>query len=242
MSLVSYRLDQSIATITLDDGKANALSPAMQAQIHGALDQAAADRAVVVLTGRTGMWSGGFDLGVLRGGGEAALGMVRGGFVLAERLLAFPRPVIVACSGHAVAMAAFLLLSADYRIGAAGPYKITANEVAIGLAMPRAAIEICRQRLAPAHLHRALVLAEVYAPDDAAIAAGWLDRTVAPAELADAARAAAARLAQLDAAAHTATKLRVQDATLRALRGALDGDDLLLPLPTAGRPSGSPAA
>jgi enoyl-CoA hydratase len=227
MSLVSYRLDQSIATITVDDGKVNALSPAMQAQIHGALDRATADRAVVVLTGRTGVWSGGFDLAVLRSGGEAALGMVRGGFALAERLLAFPRPVVVACTGHAVAMGAFLLLSADYRIGATGPYKITANEVAIGLAMPQAAIEICRQRLSPAHLHRALVLAEVYAPDDA-VAGGWLDRTVPPAELADAARAAAARFAQLDTAALTATKLRVKDGTLRALRASLDGDDLLL--------------
>ncbi|HEY6177650.1 MAG TPA: crotonase/enoyl-CoA hydratase family protein, partial [Kofleriaceae bacterium] len=148
--LVSYRLEQSIATITLDDGKVNALSPAMQSQINGALDQAVADRATVVLTGRPGVWTAGFDLGVLRAGGPAGLGMVRSGFALAERLLTFPHPVVVACGGHAVAMGVFLLLSADYRIGAAGPFRITANEVAIGLTMPRAAIAICRQRLAPA--------------------------------------------------------------------------------------------
>src|SRR5262245_27071908 len=115
--LVSYRLEQSIATITLDDGKVNALSPAMQSQINRALDQAVGDRATVVLTGRPGVWSAGFDLGVLRSGGPAALDMVRSGFALAERLLAFPQPVVIACSGHAVAMGLFLLLSGDYRIG-----------------------------------------------------------------------------------------------------------------------------
>jgi enoyl-CoA hydratase len=173
------------------------------------------------------VWSAGFDLGVLRAGGPPALGMVRGGFVLAERLLAFPRPVVVACSGHAVAMGVFLLLSADYRIGAAGPFRITTNEVAIGMTMPRAAIEITRQRLTPAHLHRALVLAEVFAPDDA-VAAGLLDRVVPAGELAEAARSTAARLAQLDAGAHAQTKLRTREATLQALRAALDADDLLL--------------
>jgi enoyl-CoA hydratase len=124
-------------------------------------------------------------------------------------------------------MGVFLLLSADYRIGAAGPYRITANEVAIGITMPRAAIELTRQRLTPAHFHRALVLADVYAPDEA-VTAGFFDRVVPTGELADAARTAATRLAQLDAAAHAATKLRTRDATLQALRAALDGDDLEL--------------
>jgi enoyl-CoA hydratase len=223
MELVSYRLDQSIATITLDDGKVNALSPTMMAQITAALARAEADRATVVLTGRQGILSGGFDLKVLRGGGAEAPAMVRSGFELAERIMAFPRPVVVACSGHAIAMAVFLLLSADYRIGAAGPYRLTANEVAIGLVMPHAAIAITRQRLPPAHVHRALVLAEVYSPDDA-VTAGILDRVVPAAELADAARATATALTALNMHAHAATKLRTREATLRALRAALESD------------------
>lgn len=227
MDLVSYRLEQSIATITLDDGKVNALSPAMQAQIHGALDRAEADRAVVVLTGRTGVWTAGFDLSVLRAGGPDALNMVRGGFVLAERLMTFPRPTIIACSGHAIAMGLFLLLSADYRIAAAGSFKLTANEVAIGMTLPRVAIALCRQRLSPAHLHRALTLAEVYAPEDA-VAGGFVDRVVPAGELAEAARQAALRLAALDRTAHAATKLRVQEPTLAAMRAALVDDDLVL--------------
>jgi len=219
---VSYRLDQSIATITLDDGKVNALSPGMLSEINRALDQAEADRAIVVLTGRQGVWSAGFDLALLRTGGDDADGMVRAGFDLTERLLAFPRPVVIACTGHAIAMGVFLLLSGDYRIAAAGPYKIVANEVSIGFVIPHAAIEICRHRLAPAHFHRAVALAEVFAPDDAVIA-GFLDRVVPASELGEAARAAATRFASLNMAAHAATKLRAREPALRALRAAIEG-------------------
>ena len=149
-ALVSYQLDDSVATITMDDGKVNVLSLSMLTELDVAFGRAAADRAVVVLTGREGVFSAGFDLPVLRAGGTEAADLLRAGFDLAARLLAFPTPIVVACSGHAVAMGAFLVLSGDYRIGARGPFKITANEVAIGITMPRAAVEICRQRLTPA--------------------------------------------------------------------------------------------
>jgi enoyl-CoA hydratase len=221
--LVSYQLQDSVAVVTLDDGKVNALSRQMLTDIDGALDRAVADGAIVVLTGRPGVFSAGFDLRVLRAGGEEALAMVRAGFELAARVLSFPRPVVIACNGHAIAMGAFLLLSGDYRVGAAGPGKITANEVAIGLTMPRPAVEICRQRLAPAHFNRAVVNAEVYAPD-AAVDAGFLDRVVDKAQLAEAARDAARQLRALDVAAHAATKLRARDKTLAAVRAAIDLD------------------
>src|SRR5580693_1234203 len=133
-TLLTSRLDNSIATITLDDGKVNVLSPDMLDQVNTALDEAA-DAAVVVLTGRPGVFSAGFDLRVLQARDEAADRMIRGGFELAARLLTFPAPVLIACTGHAIAMGSFLLLSADYRIGAEGAYKITANEVAIGMSI-----------------------------------------------------------------------------------------------------------
>jgi enoyl-CoA hydratase len=223
-ALVRYRLDDPVATITMDDGKVNVLSPAMLAELGAALDRATADRAVVVLTGRAGVFSAGFDLAVLRAGGAASADLLRAGFDLAARLLAFPTPVLVSCPGHAVAMGVFLVLSGDYRIGARGPYKLTANEVAIGMTMPRAAVEICRQRLTPACFSRAICLAEVFSPDDA-VPAGFLDRVVPAAELAEAAAAAAAGLASLDLDAHAATKLRARQLTLTALREAIDTDD-----------------
>src|SRR5579863_9524832 len=221
--MVTYHCDDAIAAITIDDGKVNALSLAVLAELDAALDQAERDGAVVVLAGRDGVFSAGFDLPVLRAGGPDALAMLRAGFELAARLLAFPRPVVIACTGHAVAMGVFLLLCGDYRVGAAGPYKITANEVAIGLTMPRPAVEICRQRLAPAHFNRAVVNAEVYSPDVAAVA-GFLDRVVGEAQLAGAARDVARQLRALDRPAHAATKLRARDTTLTAVRAAIDLD------------------
>jgi enoyl-CoA hydratase len=205
----------------LDDGKVNALSLAMLGEINAALDRAEAEKAVVVLGGRPGVFSAGFDLKVLREGGDAAGSMLRAGFELAERILSFPAPVVIACSGHAIAMGAFLVLSGDYRIGAAGPYKITANEVAIGLTLPLAAVEICRQRLSPAYFSRVTIISEVFAPADA-VAAGFLDRVVEGAELDQAARSAAGQLGQLDIAAHSATKLRARKASLEALHEAIE--------------------
>jgi enoyl-CoA hydratase len=236
-ALATYRLTDSVATITMDDGKVNALSLAMLTELGTALDRAAADRAVVVLAGREGVFSAGLSLPVLRAGGAAAVDLLQAGFDLAARLLTFPTPVVVACPGHAVAMGVFLLLSGDYRIGARGPYKLTANEVAIGMTMPRAAVEICRQRLTPACFNRAVLIAEVFAPDDA-VAAGFLDRVVPPAELAEAAAAAAAELARLDLEAHAATKLRARRLAISALAEAIDADDTayragLVPQPAA---------
>ena len=223
-TLVSYQLEDRVATLRMDDGKVNALSPAMLADLNDALDRAEADRAVVVLTGREGVFSAGFDLRVLRSGNAAdAAGMVRGGFELAERMLAFPTPLLIACTGHAIAMGSFLLLSGDLRIGAAGPFRIRANEVAIGLIVPQAAIEICRQRLAPAQLSRALVLSDTFDREQA-VAAGFLDRVVPAAELQDAARTAAGQCANLDMNAHAATKRRIRAGALAAIRAAIEAD------------------
>lgn len=222
--LVSYDHQGAVAAITMDDGKVNALSRPMLAELDAALDRAAADRAVVVLGGRAGVFSAGFDLSVLRAGGTDALAMVRAGFELAARLLSFPMPVVVACTGHAVAMGLFLLESGDYRIGTAGAYKLMANEVALGLTMPRAAVEILRQRLTPAHLDRAVMLAEPFTPDSSAVAAGLLDRVVDAAELWTVARATATLLAALDMRAHAESKLRVRAAALSAIRAAIDAD------------------
>ena len=108
--------------------------------------------------------------------------MLLGGFELAERLLGFPRPVVMACTGHALAMGSFLLCAGDYRVGAAGDFKLQANEVAIGLTMPLPAVAILRYRLAPSAFDRAVGLAEVCHPADA-VAAGWLDRVVDPDEV-----------------------------------------------------------
>ena len=223
-SLVSYRLDDGVATITMDDGKVNVLSLAMFEAVNRALDQAETDAAAVVLAGRPNVFSAGFDLRVLMAGGPDAARLILTGFRLGHRLLSFPAPVVAACAGNARAMGVFLLLASDYRLGAVGDYTLQANEVAIGITMPYFAIEICRQRLTPAHFNRAVIHSESYAPD-AGVAAGFLDRLAPAAELADAARATAASLAALNRPAFTATKLRARAASLEAVQAAIAADE-----------------
>jgi enoyl-CoA hydratase len=121
-------------------------------------------------------------------------------------------------------MAAFLLLSGDYRVGALGSYKIGANEVAIGMTMPETAIEICRQRLAPTHFNRAINNAEIFSPEDAVVA-GFLDRVVPPSDLLEFAGEIAAGLTKLNMPAHAASKLRSRRQALTAIHAAIESDD-----------------
>lgn len=225
-TLVSYQLNDTIATITMDDGKVNAMSPQMIAELNAALDRAGDDKAVVVLTGREGVFSAGFDLPTLAGGGEAARNMLIGGFELAERILSFPAPVVVAATGHTLAMGAFIALAADHRIGADGPYKVGTNEVAIGLTMPYFGIEICRQRLANAYFNRAVINAEIFSPVEA-VTAGFLDRVVPVQALQNEAQSTAAKLAKLNRSVYAATKLRAKEHTLKAVRAGIEADDAI---------------
>jgi enoyl-CoA hydratase len=220
--LARYELEKRVATITMDDGKVNALSVAMLQALHTAFDRAERDGAVVVLGGRESYFSVGFDLRVFAAGEPDPLfEMLTLGATLAERILAFPTPVLAACSGHAVGAGSFLLLAADLRIGAEGPFQIALNEVKIGLTMPWFAIELARQRLQPAAFSRAVINAAIYRPDEAA-AAGFLDHVVAAGELRAASLEGAAQLAALDPAAHKATKLRARGSSLVAVRTAID--------------------
>jgi len=220
---VRFQLEGNIARITLDDGNRNVITPPLLRELNDALDRAEKAQAVVVLTGREGVFCAGFDLRILRGGVVDAFQMLIGGFELAERLLSFPTPIVVACNGHAMAMGAFLLLAGDYRIGSKGPFKIVTNEVAIGLTMPSAGIEICRQRLVPAHFVRSVLLAEPYTPETS-VEAGFLDRVVPPGELLREAMEVAGRLVELDRKAHRETKMRARRPMLRALRKAIASD------------------
>lgn len=220
---VTFETEADYSTITLDDGKANVMSPDMLAAINDALDRAEAEEQTVVIAGREGTFSGGFDLGVFEEGLEALLEMLKAGAETAERVLSFPRPVVIACTGHAVAMGLFLVLAGDERIGAAGDFVLQANEVEIGLTLPRFATELFRQRVAPAHFSRATVLAEPYAPEEA-VEAGMLDRAVPAGEVVERARGKAESLARLDLAAHEATKRRVRAEALSRLREGIEAD------------------
>ena len=179
---VHYSLDDGVATIRIDDGKRNALSPDVLNQIYAAFDRAEEDRAIVILSGRESVFSAGFDLKVMKRGGATALRMLKLGYGLTARVLGYPHPVVVACTGHSLAMGVFLMLSADYIIGSRGDFKIAANEVAIGMTMPRVAAAMLKHRLQPAAAQRAITVSHFFDPD-AARQAGFFDELVEPDEL-----------------------------------------------------------
>ena len=214
---VQYSLHDGVATIRIDDGKRNALSLRVLQQIHRAFDRARADRAAVIITGRESVFSAGFDLKVMKRGGIDALRMLRAGYVLPGKVLAHPYPVVAACNGHVMAMGVFLMLSADYSIGSRGDFKIAANEVAIGLTMPRVAVAALRHRLEPSAFQRAVTLSEFF-DVESALAAGFFDELVDPAGLMRCAGSRVAQFRELDQAAHVASKRRIRAAVIRKMR------------------------
>ncbi|MEB0047434.1 MULTISPECIES: crotonase/enoyl-CoA hydratase family protein [unclassified Pseudomonas] len=218
--LISYHLEDGIATLTLSNGKVNAISPDVIAAFNAALDQALTDRAVVIITGQPGILSGGYDLKVMTAGPKEAVALVTAGSTLARRLLSHPFPVVVACPGHAVAKGAFLLLSVDYRIGVEGPFSIGLNEVQIGMTMHHAGIELARDRLSKSALHRSVINGEMFNPKSA-VEAGFLDVVVSAEELHGAALAAARQLKKINMTAHKNTKLKVRKALLEILDNAI---------------------
>ena len=223
-SFVSYDLSGRIARITMDDGKVNVMSPAMLGALHEAFDRAEADRAIVILTGRPGLFSAGFDLNILRTGtAEDHFAMLRRGSELALRILTFPTPVISACTGHALPMGCFLMLASDLRIGVEGPFTMGLNEVAIGLTVPQFAIELARQRLTPAYFNRSITTGQRFPPQEA-MQAGYLDMVVAPDALAASAWAAAEALCAIDIPSHYASKKRARKPAIDAIRAAIDAE------------------
>jgi enoyl-CoA hydratase len=221
--LVTYNLNDGVATVTLANGKVNAISPDVIAGLNRALDQAEQDKAVVILTGQPGILSGGYDLKVMVSSPQAALDLVAAGSTLARRMLAHPYPIIVACPGHAVAKGAFLLLSSDYRIGVDGPFNIGLNEVKIGMTMHQVGIAIARDRLTTPVFQRSVINAEMFNPQGA-LAAGFLDRVVAAEELLVVANEVAQQLKGLNMGAHKKTKLKVRKLLLETLDAAIETD------------------
>jgi len=223
MNSVHYNLDGRVATIRIDDGKRNALSPEVLQQIYAALDRAESDRAIVILSGRESVFSAGFDLNVMKRGGRKAIGMLRSGYALTARVMAYPYPVVAACNGHSFAMGVFLMLSADYVIGSRGDFRISANEVAIGLTMPRVAAAVLKNRLDPAAYQRAVTLSEEFNPESA-LDTGFFDTLVEPGDLMARAEALAEKLETLDARAHAASKRRIRASLIRRIRLSLPLD------------------
>jgi enoyl-CoA hydratase len=221
--VATYQLEGKIAVVTMDDGKANALSDAMIAELLEALARAEKEATAVVLAGRPERFCAGFDLKVMMSGPEAAKGLLTRGSALLMALYGSPLPVVAACTGHALAGGALVLLTADVRIGAAGAFRIGLNEVSIGLPVPILAMELARDRIATLDLGRATLQAQIYAPEDAA-RVGFLDEVVPAGEVLARAKAEAGRLGGLSRLAFHGSKKRLRGRTIDHIRATLEED------------------
>jgi enoyl-CoA hydratase len=222
---VTYRCEAGVAHITMDDGKVNAMSPAMLHDLDAALDRAQSDNAVVVVrSARAGIFSAGFDLKVFASNDPVrSLEMVRAGAELALRLMSFPSPTIGVMEGHAFPMGTFLLLACDVRIGARGRFRMGLNEVAIGISPPRFGIELARSRVHPAWLSRTVTLGEMFEPEDAVIA-GFLDRAVSPEAIEGSLAEVLSALKGVNRSMHASAKLNLRKQAMSAMREAIDED------------------
>ena len=222
---INFSNEGGIATITMDDGKVNVMSRAMLRDLGEAFDRAEKEaKAVILRSGRPGIFSAGFDLKVFAArDAQGSTEMVRTGAELALRLLSFPMPTIGVMAGHAYPMGTFLLLACDLRLAARGPFRMGLNEVAIRITPPTFAIELARSRVHPSWLSRTVTLGEMFEPDEA-LTAGFLDKVVAPEVLEAAAKTSAIELASLDNASHVGAKKRLRAAAMTAVRAAIDAE------------------
>ena len=219
--IATLTTEGDVSIITLNDGKANVFSPEMSSTVSNLLDQVPGDKGSLVITGRPGIFSAGFDLKIISSGNaDAVAAMVKAGFTLLARIYNFPRPVIAACSGHGVALGAFLLCCADYRLGAKGQFIVQANETRNNMSIPTPILEISKSRISKTHWYRAILNAEAY-PVEKAIEPGYLDEVTEPDNLMIRAMEVANDLATLGHPHYKLTKDLDQKETLKRIHDAI---------------------
>ncbi|MFO0684692.1 MAG: crotonase/enoyl-CoA hydratase family protein [Sandaracinus sp.] len=223
MAMVTYEQRGETALVRMDDGKANALGNELMGELDAALDRASREAKAVVLAGRPGRFCAGFDLKAMTAGLDAARAIVSRGAGTLLKLYTHPQPLVIACTGHALAGGALVLLTGDVRIAVRGAFKIGLNEVAIGMPVPVLAMELARDRLEPRFFTRSTLFAEQYDPDGA-LFAGYVDEVVEEAQLLERALAEATRLSALPATAYATTKTIQRERTVEHIQRTLAKD------------------
>ena len=218
---MKYENVENSVTLTFDDGKANVVGPSFLDDINAGLDRAQEEGATaVILRGREGMFSGGFDLKEFEKGAEDGLKMVQRGFELLVRLYSFPLPPVAASTGHGIAMGAFIIMACDWRIGSRGDFKMSLPETRIGMDLPPILVALTTARITPKHLNRVTLLSEVYSPEQA-VDAGFIDELVEVGDLESRSREVAEQLAQLPARQFAKNKVALRADTLEIMKTSL---------------------
>ena len=213
-------IEKEVAVLTFDDGKANAVGHDFIDAMFEGLDKAESDAKAVVIMGKEGLFSAGFDLKEIQKGQKEAEALVNRGAHMLFRLFGFPQPVIAGCTGHAVAMGAFTLLACDTRIGVSGDFKLGLNETAIGMTLPVFGHQLAQNRLSKRHLTAAVIQSQMFSPKEA-IDGGFLDSVVEPTDIKSACMAAAEQLMVLPTETYGQMKRDTRQAELAAIEASL---------------------
>ena len=223
-SPVTIENTENVATVFLDDGKANALGYQVIDALLEAFDEVeASDANALVLAGRPDRFSAGFDLSVMNEGSDAARGMLTKGVDLFLRIYMFSRPVVSACTGHAIAAGSILLLCSDLRVGSEGDFKVGLPEVTIGMALPFFATELARDRLSKRHYTKATALGSMYSPEGA-VDAGFLDEVVDVDEVLSTSLARAEPLKSIGKTQLSLTRSTARGETIKKIEDNLEKD------------------
>ena len=217
---MTYQLNNKVAVAAFDDGKVNAVNEAFIDQLDQYLDDAERDAGALIITGRPGMFSAGFDLKALQGDEQAAARLVQRGMAMLVRLYEYPLPLIAACSGHAIGLGAFILLASDNRIGSTGSYQITLPETALSMPFTPVLLTLINDRVSSSHQTHAALQSNPLSPESA-VTAGFFDLVADPDELLTTAQTLAEKLAELPQAAYAANKRDIRAQSLAAMRTSL---------------------
>ena len=226
MAKIGYEIDQGIAQITMDDGKANAMDFAFFEEMGEALDRAEGDGAkTLIITGRPGYFSAGLDIKLMPTLSPAELNRLAETFARTLlRVFSIPLPTVAVCSGHAVAGGAMLALSCDLRFAVDGPYRIQMNEMLVGIPFPSWMLLIGRSSMPVQWFVEAFLHAGAYSPAEAVERGMFHGLTKEGEDPIARARAEGEKLKALNLTAYGTSKKRLRDADVNHVLELLKGE------------------
>lgn len=219
--MISYEVNNDIAVLSMDDGKANVVGHTLIDDIYTYLDRAEQEAKAVVIAGREGIFSGGFDLSEFAKGAEASLALVQRGFPMLLRMFKHPQPLIAACTGHGIAAGSFMLLACDTRVAASGNYKHRLPETAIGMTLPGILHELAAARLSPRYLTAAVIQAQAFTPEQA-VEAGFVDELSEPDAVVSRAFEVATLMAEMPTKVYAQNKLDCRRKSIDIMQASID--------------------
>jgi enoyl-CoA hydratase len=220
MTKINYEIENGIAVIKMDDGKANAMDNVFFEEFSKSLDHVETNNAkVLIFAGRPGFFSGGLDLKLVSILQPKELSTFYETFALTMlRVFSLPIPTIAACTGHAIAGGAMLSFACDRRFIIDGNYKIQINEVLIGVPLPSFMLLIGGSAIPQQWQNETLLHGKAYNPKEI-VARNMFDAVVKEGDdVVDYAKSEAEKLLALNLPAYAITKKRMRSSRVEEVK------------------------